>query len=731
MLHIALDKKYKRDEEFQVEIEYIARPNEVKQEGSSAISDAKGLYFINPRGEEPGKPRQIWTQGETRSNSCWFPTIDSPNERCTEEILIRVDNQYVTLSNGKLIDQKNNGDGTRTDHWKQDLPHAPYLVMMAIGEYAVVKDKWRNIDVNYYVEKEYEPHVKANFGNTPEMLEFYSTRLGVAYPWEKFSQVVVRDFVSGAMENTSAVIHFSALQQTMREHIDKSYEGIVAHELFHHWFGDLVTCESWANIPLNESFATYGEYLWDEYKYGKEMADKLMLGNQNSYLEESRVKREPLIRYYYKQREDMFDRHSYQKGGCTLHMLRNIVGDDAFFASLELYLKKNAYTSVEIHELRLAFEEVTGQDLNWFFNQWFLSAGHPELRVKYEYVQGKLSVKVTQNQNLLYSPVFRFPVKIAAGSGNQYQTWDFEISSRDTTLYIPMNAQPDGMIFDADKILVSTLSENKNQKAWEWQLRNAKNYRQKEEAMRQLASSVSNEEVAALMMEQLNDPFSGVRELAIGYMEDYSGQNLAKYRAQFRELALKDPKSAVREIALKTAIPMSIFDNGKAATLPELSMINSVLFTAVKDSSYAVQNGALARLVKSSPEEGKKILNELAANPDREHILTLATIMMENNPIEGIAFVQKHFSGLEAGLEKITLLTNVGTQIEKNDPALKSAAIQFLENSAEKDGTWWIRLMAVRTLMEHKNEAGVDAFLKKLSEHESNEMILNSLKGGE
>ena len=306
-LHIALDKKYTRNEEFQVEIEYIARPNEVKQEGSAAISDAKGLYFINAKGEDPKKPKQIWTQGETESNSCWFPTIDSPNERCTDDIFIRVEDKYVTLSNGLLIDQKNNGDGTRTDHWKQDLPHAPYLFMMAIGEFAIVKDKWRNIDVNYYVEKQYEAHAKANFGNTPEMLEFYSTRMGVPYPWEKFSQVVVRDFVSGAMENTSAVIHFSALQQTMREHIDKSMEGIVAHELFHHWFGDLVTCESWANIPLNESFATYGEYLWDEYKYGKDMADELQLGNLNSYLDESKTKREPMIRFYYEKQEDMFE----------------------------------------------------------------------------------------------------------------------------------------------------------------------------------------------------------------------------------------------------------------------------------------------------------------------------------------------------------------------------------------------------------------------------------------
>ena len=731
MIHIALDKKYSRDEEIQVEIEYIARPNEITQEGSAAISEAKGLYFINPKGEEPNKPRQIWTQGETESNSCWFPTIDSPNERCTDEIFIRVEDKYVTLSNGKLISQKNNGDGTRTDHWKQELPHAPYLFMMAIGEYAIVKDKWRNIDVNYYVEKKYEASARANFGNTPEMLEFFSTRLGVPYPWEKYSQVVVRDFVSGAMENTSAVIHFSALQQTNREHIDKSMEGIVAHELFHHWFGDLVTCESWSNLPLNESFATYGEYLWDEYKYGKDMADELLSGNINSYIDESKTKREPLIRFFYKTREDMFDRHSYQKGGCILHMLRNLVGDDAFFTSLEVYLKKNAYTSVEIHKLRMAFEEVTGKDLNWFFNQWFMSAGHPELKVKYQYADGKLSVNVTQNQNLQYIPLFRFPVSIAAGSGTNYQSWNFEISSKDTTFFIPMNAEPEGMIFDADKILVATISENKNQKNWEWQLRNAKNFRQKEEAIRNLSFSIEKEEVASLFMEKLKDPYYGVRKLVAIQMQNYSGNNLEKYRAQLREIALKDPKSGVRVAALNSAIPLSLFSDENTTNLQEMSMINSVLMVAVKDSSYAVQNSALTRLVKSSPEEGKKIVAEMALNPDKENVATLSTVLMDNNPKEGMAFASKQFADMEPGMEKISLISLISKQIKSSDVDHKNTAIQFLQRVAENDGTWWIRLISVQNLMQNKSEPGVADFLKKLSETESNEMIKNMIQDKE
>ena len=261
-LKINLGREYNSKETYYVVIEYIAKPNELKKGGSSAISDDKGLYFINPTGSDPNKMPQIWTQGETQSNSVWFPTIDNPTEKMTDEIYMTVDNKYITLSNGLLTDSKKNADGTRTDHWKMDLPHAPYLVMMAVGEFKkIVDEPWNGKEVSYYVEKEYEPHAKAIFGKTKKMIEFYSTKLGVPYAWPKYAQIVVRDYVSGAMENTSATLHGDFVcYQTTREMIDGAKgESTIAHELFHQWFGDLASCESWSNLTLNESFATYGE----------------------------------------------------------------------------------------------------------------------------------------------------------------------------------------------------------------------------------------------------------------------------------------------------------------------------------------------------------------------------------------------------------------------------------------------------------------------------------------
>ncbi|MES2386920.1 MAG: M1 family aminopeptidase, partial [Bacteroidota bacterium] len=232
VLHITLDSTYKRGQPYTLEIEYTARPEKLPKGGSAAINSDKGLFFINPDGTEPGKPRQIWTQGETQANSKWFPTIDSPNERCTQEMHITVDSSYRTLSNGSLSYSSFNPNGTRTDVWEQKLPHAPYLFMMAVGKFAVTTDKWKGMEVSYYTEPEYAKYARNIFGNTPEMIGFFSDRLGVKYPWAKYSQVVVRDYVSGAMENTSATVLMEAVQADDKELADKSWDDIISHELF-------------------------------------------------------------------------------------------------------------------------------------------------------------------------------------------------------------------------------------------------------------------------------------------------------------------------------------------------------------------------------------------------------------------------------------------------------------------------------------------------------------------
>lgn len=600
VITIQLDKEYKNYEEYKIFIEYISKPNELKKGGGSlAITDDKGLYFINPDGKDKNKPQQIWTQGETQATSVWMPTIDRPNERMSQEIYMTVDKKYVTLSNGELNSSFDNGDGTRTDYWKMELPHAPYLAMMAVGDFAVVKDtKWRGREVSYFVEKEFEPYAKAIFGNTPEMLEFFSNKLGVEYPWIKYSQITARDYVSGAMENTTATLHSEFLQRTDRELLDKDYEDYISHELFHQWFGDLVTCESWSNLPLNESFATYGEYLWQEYKYGLDAADHHSAESRAGYLAESDRKQVNLIRFQYHDKEEMFDGHSYNKGGQVLHMLRKYVGDDAFFASLKLYLETNKYTSVEIHQLRMAFEKVTGEDLNWFFNQWFLSSGHPDLfeTTAYNAETKKVKITIKQIQDFSKTPLFRIPMYIDLYWGKTVVRKKIDIRKSEEVFEFDAPTEPDLVNIDAEKMLLCTKSVNKTKKEFAFQYENAPLFLDRYEALQGFEVKGYDSIASRIVINALNDKFWNLRFEAIGALKKIQTGNEKVIKEKLVGLAQNDKKSAVRALAIEY-----LYANYKDADLEPLYK------NALNDKSYYVFSSGLSAISKTNPKEAMVI----------------------------------------------------------------------------------------------------------------------------
>lgn len=557
VLRIQLDKVYTRDEKYTIVIDYISKPNDRKEDGGKAIKSDKGLFFINPTGESKDVMPQIWTQGETESNSVWFPTIDSPNAKSSQEMLITVADKYVTLSNGKLISATKHADGTRTDHWKQELPHAPYLFMMAIGEYKVVKDHYvrsdgSKMEVNYYVEPEWENSAKKYFGETPKMIAFFSKLTGIEYPWDKYHQVVVRDYVSGAMENTGAVIFGDFVYRTDRELLDKNSDPIVAHELFHHWFGDLVTCESWSNLPLNESFANYSQYLWDEYRYGMDVADYGNEEETSEYLETYEAgENHDLIWYHYNKNIEMFDKHSYSKGGRILHMLRNYLGDDAFFAGLKNYLQTNKFKAAEIHHLRLAFEEVSGQDLNWFFNQWFLSSGVPDLTVE-QYISianKEVVVTVNQKQDLTTTPLYRLPVKIAVWDDAGEHIYKVEIDEKEEKFIFPTNGKVKLVLFDYDQVLLAKVSESKPTEQFIEQYYLGKKYISRKLAL--LGGTVDDSPKGQQMiLDALKDPFWKIRDVAIEKAAFLTGDNKANGIEIIKGLLRHDENSAVRAQAV-------------------------------------------------------------------------------------------------------------------------------------------------------------------------------------
>ena len=714
-LTINLNKTYTRDEKFIVEIDYTAKPNELATGGSEAITQDKGLYFINPLGEDKEKPRQIWTQGETEASSAWFPTFDTPNERMTQDIYITVDPKFVTLSNGAFIYSRQNSDGTKTELWKQEKPHAPYLAMMAIGEFAVVKDKWRNLEVNYYVEPAYKGTAKKIFGHTPEMLEFFSKKLGVDYPWAKYAQVVVRDFVSGAMENTSASTFMEDVQLNERELLDKDWDGIIAHELFHQWFGDYVTTESWANLPLNESFANYSEYLWAEHKFGADQAAYLHMDEMNQYLDEAETKRVPLIRYRYNHREDMFDSHSYAKGGRILHMLRKYVGDEAFYASLNHYLTKNKFSDVEVAELRMAFEEITGEDLMWFFDQWFMQAGHPELKITDSYQNGQLSLQVVQQQDSAYAPVYRLPLKVAVWVNNKRTEYPIEITKANQTFTIPVSGQPQLVLFDGEQQLLGVVTHDKTDEELVFQFNNAKQFRPKFDALAKLSEKVNEPAVLKLMQDALKEDFWYIRSMALSALGNLEQKNNAALIEQVKKLAKQDKKGAVRADAI---LLLSGWGGDK---------YKDIYQTALKDSSYITTSAAIIAYAETGSPDVDTKLAAFEKEKNEDIVLALSSYYATKGlPQKNAWFVNKIKQGKGSGL--YFLLQNFASYLAHSNTNHSQENIALVADLAKNDPQYYIRLGAMQVLLIMSEKPEVLALIKEIKENEKDKRLIEMYK---
>ena len=660
-LNVKLDKTYKGKEKYTLYIEYTSKPNEVKTKGSAAITDAKGLYFINPKGEEKNKPSQIWTQGETEANSVWMVTIDKPNQKTTQELYMTVPAKYVTLSNGLLKSQKNNPDGTRTDYWKMDLPHAPYLFFMGVGEYSITKDSYKGKEVSYYVEKEYHPVARKIFGNTPEMIKFFSEKLGVDYPWAKYAQIVGRDYVSGAMENTTATLHQESSYQNARQLKDGNiWEGTIAHELFHQWFGDLVTTESWSNITVNESFANYSEYLWSEYKYGKDDADEHNLEDMQGYLF-SGSENKDLVRYHYSNKEDVFDAVSYNKGGRILHMLRNYVGDDAFFKSLNLYLTANKFKAGEAAQLRLAFEEVTGMDLNWFWNQWYYGSGHPVLNINYNYdLPGVARVIVEQKQKS--GKAFRLPVAIDVYNGANKKRYDVWIENLADTFSFPYTQKPDLINVDAEKILLTQKTDNKSEENYIAQYKYAKNYLDRKEAIDFFAKKKMPE-----IAKGLYDKYHGLRTNTIEKIGTLPYKTDPVVLERMEEIAKKDSDNKTRAAAIRFL--------AKTKDAKYLPIYNN----NVNDSSYSVAGASLEGILALDSANAYSLAKKYSSDAKGSLGNIVNNILINKGAEEDFEFIAGGYDKSAPSFDKVKMTTQFGNYLSKlNDEKKIKTGIDYI-----------------------------------------------------
>jgi aminopeptidase N len=576
-LRVSLDRPYGRSDTLTLAIDYTCTPK-------------RGLYFIGPDSLSPDEPHQIWSQGEDMDNHFWFPCYDFPNDKATSEVIATVRSSYVVVSNGRLVSVKEDRKhGTKTFHWREDLPHASYLIMVAAGNYEILRDTAGSVPLEYYVYPDRVDDARASFAETPAIMKFFNSRIGFPYPWGKYAQVAIHNFMYGGMENTSATTLLDeSIQLDARTRVDQNAVGLIAHEMAHQWWGDIVTCKDWRNIWLNEGFASYFDPLYTEASRGRDAFQFAMYHDQQSALNTDRsLGRKPIVSI------GSYTSNVYARGADVLHMLRHLLGDELFWDALRHYITKFQYQSVETYDLKEAIEEATGQNLYWFFDQWLYDAGHPVFDVSYRWSDSAhavlMSVKQTQQIDSL-TGIFRVPVDIQVTTPGGSTTYSVGLHSRDTLLTLPCSEKPLMVLFDKGNWTLKELHFKKSREEWKYQARTAQDALDRYLALKALEDEPDSDDVVA-----------EYRGLAMG-------DSVAEVRRE-AVLALgahKSPDAAVRKDILSTVVDASRDHDPsvRAAAVEQLGAMKdrdatSLLYAALRDSSNNVlanDLGALARV---------------------------------------------------------------------------------------------------------------------------------------
>jgi len=574
-LIIPLAAEAKSGDKFEVTIRYEGKPT-------------KGMYFILPDKDYPNRPSQIWTQGESEDTHYYLPTYDYPNDRLTTETILTVPSSWITVSNGKLISVTDAGKGLKTWYWKESLPSSTYLITVVAGEFDEIKDTWRGIPVTYYAPKGRGDRLAINYGRTPSMMDLFSKKFGVDYPWEKYAQAMVDDFVAGGMENSSATTNTSSslVHPKLAPEYLTGEDDLISHELGHQWFGDLVTCKDWGDVWLNEGFATFLEAVWSEAHFGKDQADYERWNKTREWLESGNLWSKPLVRHDFDDSSE-FDGNAYEKGGWVLYMLRHQLGEDAFYRGIKHYLEVNRGKNVVTADLAKAIEEATHTNVDQFFSQWVYGAGAPKFDLGYTYDGEKHQVVLTVKQTQKVEGrvgLFRVPVEVEITTATGPKLYNLVVSKDKQTFSLPAEAAPLMVLFDKGGQLLKSTEFHKEKKEWLFQLKNAADVVDRADAVVALGKLKSDEEVVTALGEALrNDKAWGVRATAADTLGQMGGANAAKLLLAALD---SNDKPWVRSRVVSTLGNMK--DDAAVA-----AKLNSV---ASQDDSYRARAAALQAL---------------------------------------------------------------------------------------------------------------------------------------
>jgi aminopeptidase N len=603
-LVVALGKASSRGDRHEIAIQYDGRPK-------------KGLYFVLPDKNYPNQPPEIWTQGEAEDTRYYIPLYDYPNDRTTSEMLLTVPAKWITVSNGQLINVRDEGDGTKTWDWKQSEPLSTYLLSAIAGDFVEQNDSWRGIPLRFVVPRGEESKIKPTFARTKEMLDLFTGKLDVPYPWSQYSQTAVDRFVAGGMENTSAttVSTRDLVNPALLPELRVGDDVVLSHELAHQWFGDLVTCKDWANLWLNEGFATFFENYWLEQHYGGDEADYEFWREQNRWFAQKRLFSVPILTRDFDD-STKYDGNVYYKAGWVIRMLRERLGDDIFFRALHDYLIANRGQNVVTADLEKAVDQTSATNMDKFFDQWIYGPGAPEFRVAYSYDgaahQVKLDVAQIQGSEGRVG-IFDVPVEIEIATASGTHTYPIEVNQSNQNFSFPADGPALMVVFDKGDKILKKLEFKRETPLLIYQLQHGETALDRVDAAVALSPLKNDSQaIAALGEAGKHDPSWAVRVEALRALGKIGGPDAEKNVLT----SLRDDKPWVREVAL-LALGSFKEDRGVAAQVTKI---------AAHDPAYRVRAAAFRALAELKAPNAYDVLYAAVNSDSPDDVLRDAAL---------------------------------------------------------------------------------------------------------